>query len=103
MSLTRFGILCCTFQLYDVCVSQKPRTDHPTVLDMMEITDLEVRNVLIDQCQVDTVLLIEKRLDAEQVIEVERPRGASVVSILECCGLESDSFLQSEMTALSLV
>ena len=53
---------------------------HSAVLDVMEVGDLEVRNVLIDQCHVDTVLLIEKRLEAERVIEVERPRGATVVS-----------------------
>ena len=62
-------------------VPQKPQTHHPTVLDMMEVADLEVRNVLIDECRVDSVLLIEKRLEAERVIEVERPRGANVVSI----------------------
>ena len=61
------------------CHVQKPQTHHPTVLDMMEVGDLEVRNTLIDQCHADTVLLIEKRLEAERVIEVERPRGANVV------------------------
>ena len=50
---------------------------------MMDINDLEVRNLLIDQFHIDTVLLIEKRLEAERVIEVERPRGASVVSYRE--------------------
>ena len=64
---------------------QRPQTHHPTVLDMMDIEDLEVRNVLIDQCHIDTVLLIETRLEAERVIEVERPRGASVVSCVCVC------------------
>ena len=47
---------------------------------MMDIADVEVRNALIDQYHIDSVLLIPKRLDAERVIEVERPRGASMVS-----------------------
>ena len=64
---------------FPCCHVQKPQTHHPTVLDMMEVGDLEVRNALIDQCHVDTDLLIEKRLEAERVIEVERPRGANVV------------------------
>lgn len=49
---------------------------------MMEVEDLEVRNVLIDQYHVDTVLLIKTRLEAEQVIEVDQPRGARMVSRL---------------------
>jgi chromosome segregation ATPase len=67
---------------YDVS-RKKPQTHHPTVLDMMEVGDLEVRNALIDQCHVDTDLLIEKRLEAERVIEVERPRGANVAYTIE--------------------
>ena len=59
---------------------QRPQTRYPTVLDMMDVADTEVRNLLIDQCRVDTILLIEKRVDAEHIIEVQRPRGANVVS-----------------------
>ena len=75
----------CTLVLFIVSVPvlQKPQTRHPTVLDMMEVGDLEVRNLLIDQCHVDTVLLIERRQEAERVIEVERPRGATVVRLQE--------------------
>ncbi|CAI7997627.1 Structural maintenance of chromosomes protein 6 [Geodia barretti] len=55
---------------YDVS-RKKPQTHHPTVLDMMEVGDLEVRNTLIDQCHADTDLLIEKRLEAERAYTIE--------------------------------
>jgi chromosome segregation ATPase len=58
-------------------------TAHPTVLAMMEVGDLEVRNLLIDQFHVDSILLTDTRLEAERVIEVERPRGASMAYTIE--------------------
>ena len=64
---------------------QRPRTQYPTVLDMVDIADPDIINILIDECRIDTILLIERRSDAERVIEVERPPGAEVVSEGPAC------------------
>ena len=43
---------------------------------MLEVSDPDVMNTLIDQCHVEGVLLIEDRVTANRVITHERPRNA---------------------------
>ena len=57
-----------------------PQTPYPTVLDMLDVPDPDVLNALIDQCQVETILLIEKRQEAAHTMENVRPPKAKKVS-----------------------
>ena len=60
-----------------------------TVLDVLDVRDPNVLNVLIDQCHVESVLLIANRSEANRVIVHERPRGA-----MSAYTLEGDKVLQ---------
>ena len=71
---------CREIDIHGCCGNVYGSIDHVWVLDVMDIADLEISNLLVDLCHIDTVLLIERRLDAEKVIEVERPRGTIMVS-----------------------
>ena len=70
------GIIC----LY----MQKPCCPHTTVLDMMDVADVDVLNTLIDQCSVESILLIEQRSEANHVIEHQRIHGVISVSSFLC-------------------
>ena len=62
---------------------QKPRCSYPTVLDMVDVADPDVLNTLIDQCSIESILLIEKRAEASHVIEHQRIRGVKSVSVYQ--------------------
>ena len=72
---------------------QKPRCPHPTVLDMLDVADVDVLNTLIDQCSVESILLIEQRAEASNVIEHQRIRGVLSVSGCVCGGLVSTDLI----------
>lgn len=48
---------------------------------MVDVADPDVLNTLIDQCSVESILLIEKRAEASHVIEHQRIRGVKAVSV----------------------
>lgn len=50
---------------------------------MLIVPDPDVMNVLIDQCHVENVLLIEQRTVANHIITDERPQFASEAYTLE--------------------
>ena len=54
-----------------------------TVFDVLDVRDPIVMNVLIEQCNVETTLLIEKRKDASRVMNYDRPQGASSTYTLD--------------------
>ena len=56
---------------------------------MLDVGDVDVLNTLIDQCSVESILLIEKRAEASHVIEHQRIRGVKSVSGSLCGGLVS--------------
>ena len=45
--------------------------------DVLDVKDPIVLNVLIEQCGIETILLIEHREEANRVMNRDRPRGAS--------------------------
>ena len=79
---------------------QRARSNHPTVLDVVTADDPDVLNVLIDQCRIESVLLIEERDAANRVIVHNRPSGANRVRceilvvhvVAMCCSLEGKWF-----------
>lgn len=62
---------------------QRPECHYPTVLDILNVEDPNVLNVLIDQLNVESVLLIESRSEASHVIVHQQPRGAKGAYTLE--------------------
>lgn len=48
---------------------------------MVDVADPDVLNTLIDQCSIESILLIEKRAEASHVIEHQRIRGVKAVSV----------------------
>ena len=54
-----------------------------TVFDVLDVRDPIVMNVLIEQCNVETTLLIEKRGEANHVMNNVRPPGASSAYTLD--------------------
>ena len=53
------------------------------MFDVLDVRDPIVMNVLIEQCGVETILLIEKREDANRVMNRVRPQGAMSTYTLE--------------------
>ena len=72
---------------------QKPRCPHPTVLDMLDVADVDVLTILIDQCSVDSILLTEQQAEAICAIEHQRIRGVLSVSGCVCGGLVSTDLI----------
>lgn len=58
-----------------VCM-QRPECKYPTVLDMLDVEDPNILNVLIDQLNVESILLIQSREEASRVIVHHRPKKA---------------------------
>ena len=56
---------------------------HPTAYDMLKVEDPDVMNLLIDQCHVESILLIEQRAVAANVIVHERPTNAREAYTIE--------------------
>lgn len=54
-----------------------------TVFDVLDVRDPIVMNVLIEQCSVETTLLIERREQASRVMNHVRPPGASSTYTLD--------------------
>ena len=50
---------------------------------MLDVRDPTVMNVLIEQCGVETTLLIERRDEASRVMNRARPQGASSTYTLD--------------------
>jgi hypothetical protein len=50
---------------------------------VLDVRDPVVLNVLIEQCGIETTLLIEKREEANRVMNRVRPQGASSTYTLE--------------------
>ena len=58
---------------------QVPDCRYPTVMQMVDIEDVDVTNVLIDTCGMESVLLIEKNSEARRVMDHQRPTKANRV------------------------
>ena len=73
--------------MYFVCLFvylfKRPQCNHPTVLDLLDVREPNVMNVLIDQVNVESILLIRTRSEANRVITHERPRGAKAAYTLD--------------------
>ncbi len=70
---------------------------------MLDVQDPDIMNTLIDQAHVESILLIERRVEAANVIERVRPAKASKVrkATQVCCLLgfvEVDGVSHSEYT-----
>ena len=70
---------------YVICIllSQRPESDYPTVLDMLDVQDHNILNVLIDQLHVESILLIPRRDEASEVIVGRQARYAACAYTLD--------------------
>lgn len=70
-------IIVSSFQdhFYDVS-RNRPHSHHPVVLDILDIENPIVFNSLVDQCGVESVLLIEDPKEAQRVMWDEKPQKA---------------------------
>lgn len=53
------------------------------MFDVLDVRDPIILNVLIEQCNIETILLIEKREEANWVMNRDRPHGASSAYTLD--------------------
>ena len=61
---------------------QRAWSSYPTVYDMLNVDDPDIMNVLIDQCHVESILLIEERAVAADVLVHLRPVNAKAAYTL---------------------
>ena len=57
-----------------------PVCSYPTVLSLLEVSDPDVMNTLIDMCSVETTILIKDKAEARRVMGDRPPRNAKNVS-----------------------
>ncbi len=62
-----------------VRLPQKPPSRYTTLLDMLDVRDPDIMNTLIDQVDVESVLLFQRRSEAAHVMERVQPPRASKV------------------------
>lgn len=76
--------ICSRFEgrMYDVS-AHRAHSSYPTVLDMLDVQDVDILNTLIDQCKIESVLLIENGQEAFHVIDREKPPNATSAYTLE--------------------
>ena len=68
------------FNSVEIKSMQKAHSRYPTVLDMLDVQDVDILNTLIDQCSIESVLLIEDGQEAFRVIDRDQPTNAKSVS-----------------------
>ena len=49
---------------------------YPTIVEVLDVREPDIVNLLIDQCSVESVLLIERGEEARNVMVHQRPKGA---------------------------
>ena len=69
--------------MYPAPFTQRPQCNYPTVLDLLDVKNPNVLNVLIDQLNVESILLIKDRVEASHVIVRQQPRGAKSAYTIE--------------------
>ena len=63
-----------------LCLMQRPKCTYPTVLEMLNV-DHNIANVLIDQLQVESILLIPTIAEAKAVISQESPSEEKAIFV----------------------
>jgi chromosome segregation ATPase len=58
-----------------------PNTSYPTVLDSLNFKNEEIKYVLIDSRHVESMLLVEDRIEAQNIIESRTPNVKAILSL----------------------